>query len=169
MVSEVFTSILISPVCLYGVNPLAVTSSSYCPIDTTGKLKMPSSLLVVVWVTLVAVLVRVTLLPEITAPVASFTDPAILPLPVWARAVRLMNNASTRSTTNTPSGTSTVSRSARHPRGGRKPSSARGFEEYTQASSIKFRWFIVVSDVACLVGEQTHHECSGQTSRMVRQ
>jgi hypothetical protein len=78
----VFTSILILLVCLYGVKPDAVTSSSYCPTGTTEKANTPSPLLVVFCVTPVAALTSVTLLPEMRAALASFTDPVILPLPV---------------------------------------------------------------------------------------
>src|SRR5258708_33311005 len=55
IVNAVLTSILTLFVCLYGVKLDEITSSSYCPTGTTGKLKTPSPLLVVVWVTPVAV------------------------------------------------------------------------------------------------------------------
>src|ERR1700704_3896410 len=76
--SALFTSIA-TPIFLYGWKPGELTSSSYCPIGTTGNEYCPWSLVVVVCFVPLPVLLRVTVAPATKAALGSVTSPEILP------------------------------------------------------------------------------------------
>src|SRR5216684_454126 len=75
-----------TPLCSTFLKPCFVTVMLYAPGESSGKLKLPSELVVAVRTDPVCVDVMVTLAPATTAPLASVTTPVIVPEVICATA-----------------------------------------------------------------------------------